>query len=116
MNNPLLLTSDQQQRYSRQLALSEVSAAGVGTIGVIDHDVVDLSNLQRQILHTTKRIGMGKTKSARLALNVQNPDVAVIEHLEALTPENARTIFSGYDVILNGSDNFATRYLEPPRV
>jgi adenylyltransferase/sulfurtransferase len=88
-----------------------LAAAGVGTLGIVDHDVVDLSNLQRQILHTNDRIGMPKVESARLTLEALNPDVQVIAHAERLSSENALTIFKDYDIIVDGCDNFPTRYL-----
>jgi len=88
-----------------------LAAAGVGTIGIVDHDVVDLSNLQRQILHTNDRIGMPKVESARLTLQALNPDVRVIGHQERLSSENALRLFSDYDIIVDGCDNFPTRYL-----
>lgn len=137
---PAALTPQQKQRYSRHLLIPEIgdegqrklldakvlligagglgtpaaqylAAAGVGTIGFVDFDVVDLSNLQRQILHTEDRVGMRKTESARIALQALNSDVRVREHNEMLTSENAREIFDQYDVIVNGCDNFPTRYL-----
>jgi sulfur-carrier protein adenylyltransferase/sulfurtransferase len=137
---PKALTSSQKQRYSRHLLLSEIgedgqqklldgkvliigagglgspaalylAAAGVGTIGFVDFDVVDFSNLQRQILHTEDRVGMRKTESARIALQALNSDVRVVEHNEMLSGENAQRIFEQYDVILNGVDNFPARYL-----
>src|SRR5215470_17683073 len=133
-------TPEQQIRYSRHFLLPEVgekgqaklleakvlcigagglgspaafylAAAGVGTLGIVDMDVVDLSNLQRQILHTNDRIGMPKTESARLTLQALNPDVKVMEFRERLSSENAFRIFEQFDVILNGSANFPTRYL-----
>jgi adenylyltransferase/sulfurtransferase len=88
-----------------------LAAAGVGTIGIVDHDVVDLSNLQRQILHTNDRIGMPKVESAQKTLNALNPDVRVVGIAERLSSENAMRIFRDYDVIVNGCDNFPTRYL-----
>ena len=88
-----------------------LAAAGVGTIGIIDHDVVDLSNLQRQILHTTDRVGMPKVKSAQQTLNALNPDVRVIGFNERLSSENVMRIITDFDVIINGCDNFPTRYL-----
>jgi adenylyltransferase/sulfurtransferase len=88
-----------------------LAAAGVGTIGIIDDDVVDDSNLQRQVLHTTDRIGMSKVESARQAINALNPDVNVIGHETRLNKDNVLDIFSGYDIILDGTDNFASRYL-----
>ena len=137
---PTVLTRDQKQRYSRHLLLPEVgeegqakllgarvlligagglgspaglylAAAGVGTIGIVDFDTVDISNLQRQVLHTQDRIGMRKTESARIALTALNPDVTVVEHTEMLSSENAAGLFAQYDVIVNGCDNFPTRYL-----
>src|SRR5947207_5588957 len=88
-----------------------LAAAGVGRLGIVDDDVVDESNLQRQILHTTDRIGMPKTESARKTIQALNPEVAVDEHRVRLTRENAIDLFSKYDVIVDGSDNFGTRYL-----
>lgn len=88
-----------------------LAAAGVGTIGIVDHDVVDLSNLQRQILHTNDRIGMPKVESARMTLQALNPDVQVIGYQERLSSENALQLFRDYDVIVDGCDNFPTRYL-----
>lgn len=88
-----------------------LAAAGVGTIGIIDHDVVDMSNLQRQILHTTARIGMPKVESAQKTLNALNPDVTVIGFNERLSSENVMRIIKDFDVIVNGCDNFPTRYL-----
>ena len=137
---PAALTPQQKQRYSRHLLIPEIgeegqrklldarvlligagglgspaalylAAAGVGTIGFVDFDVVDLSNLQRQILHTEDRIGMRKTESARQALTALNSDVRVVDHNEMLNGENAREIFEQYDIIVNGCDNFPTRYL-----
>jgi adenylyltransferase/sulfurtransferase len=140
VEEPHQFTAEQQIRYSRHFLLPEVgeagqakllgakvlcigagglgspaafylAAAGVGTIGIVDMDVVDLSNLQRQILHTNDRIGMPKTESARLTLQALNPDVKILEYRERLTSENALELFRQFDVILNGSDNFPTRYL-----
>ncbi len=133
-------TQEQLTRYSRHFLLPEVgeegqaklldakvlmvgagglgspsayylAAAGVGTIGIIDHDVVDLSNLQRQILHTNDRIGEPKTESARKTLQGLNPDVNVIPISERLTSENIMGIIEDYDIVVDGCDNFATRYL-----
>jgi sulfur-carrier protein adenylyltransferase/sulfurtransferase len=133
-------TPEQQIRYSRHFLLPEVgeagqaklldakvlligagglgspaalylAAAGVGTLGIVDMDVVDLSNLQRQILHTNDRIGMPKVESARMTLQGLNPDVRVIEFREHLSSENAFRIFEQFDIIVNGCDNFPTRYL-----
>ncbi|MFY9613977.1 MAG: molybdopterin-synthase adenylyltransferase MoeB [Candidatus Dormiibacterota bacterium] len=88
-----------------------LAAAGVGTIGIVDFDVVDESNLQRQILHTTDRIGMPKTQSAAIAMRALNPDIRVVEHNTRLSSENVYEIIEPYDLIVDGSDNFATRYL-----
>jgi adenylyltransferase/sulfurtransferase len=137
---PRTLTPDQRLRYSRHLLIPEVgeegqaklldakvlligagglgspaalylAAAGVGTLGLLDFDTVDMSNLQRQIIHSQDRVGMAKTESARIAINGLNPDVRVVEHREMLTSENAVEMFKQYDVIVNGCDNFPTRYL-----
>ena len=88
-----------------------LAAAGVGTIGLVDFDVVDLSNLQRQIIHTTDRIGERKVESARIAINALNPDVKVVVHEEMLVAANVERIIAGYDVILDGTDTFETRYI-----
>jgi len=88
-----------------------LAAAGVGTIGVCDGDVVDESNLQRQVLHRTLDIGRPKVDSARDAIRLLNPDVTVQTYHERLTPENAEAIVSQYDVVVDGADNFPTRYL-----
>jgi len=135
-----LLTEEQMQRYSRQIVLPEVgvagqrrllessvlivgagglgspaalylAAAGVGTIGIVDGDRVDLTNLQRQILHFTHDVGRPKTQSARRTLEDINPDVRVVTYQTVLTSENALEILRPYDVVVNGSDNFPTRYL-----
>ena len=134
------LTSEEVQRYSRHLILPEVgvdgqrklkaarvlcvgagglgspaalylAAAGVGTLGIIDFDAVDMSNLQRQILHGTPDVGRSKLQSARDRLTALNPNVRVESHETALTSKNALEIFRDYDIILDGTDNFATRYL-----
>ncbi|MDR5676369.1 MAG: molybdopterin-synthase adenylyltransferase MoeB [Armatimonadota bacterium] len=134
------LTEEQLQRYSRQIILEEVgvggqrrllegrvlvvgagglgspaalylAAAGVGTIGIVDGDRVDLTNLHRQILHFNHDIGRPKTQSARRTLEDVNPDVRVVPHQTVLTSANALEILSQYDVVINGSDNFPTRYL-----
>ncbi len=133
-------SGEQQIRYSRHFLLPEVgeagqaklldakvlcigagglgspaafylAAAGVGTLGLVDMDTVDLSNLQRQILHTNDRIGMFKTESAKITLNALNPDVKVLEFRERLSSENAFRLFEQFDVVVNGCDNFPTRYL-----
>lgn len=133
-------TEDQIKRYSRHILLPEVggkgqekllkakvlvvgtgglgspasiylAAAGVGTIGIVDSDVVDLSNLQRQILHSTPDVGRPKTESARETLEKLNPDVRVIPYQVRLTRDNIREIIRNYDIVLDGTDNFSTRYL-----
>lgn len=135
-----MFTPDQIRRYSRHLLLPEVgaegqqklldgkvllvgagglgspaayylAAAGVGTIGLIDHDVVEDSNLQRQILHNTERIGVAKVESAKKTLTELNPDVTVDVHDTVLSSDNALGIMDDYDIVLNGCDNFPTRYL-----
>ena len=88
-----------------------LAAAGIGTIGIVDDDRVSLANLQRQIIHRTDRIGAAKVESARETLAALNPHVAVEAHEMRLTAENARASFAGYDLVADGSDNFATRYL-----
>ncbi|MEA2645506.1 MAG: hypothetical protein QOE92_589 [Chloroflexota bacterium] len=88
-----------------------LAAAGVGTLGVLDFDVVDESNLQRQILHSTERVGMAKTESAAIAIRALNPDVKVVQHNTRISSENVYEIIEPYDIIVDGSDNFATRYL-----
>jgi len=137
---PQTLSSDQRRRYSRHLLIPEVgeegqrklldaqvllvgagglgspaalylAAAGVGTIGIIDADVVDDSNLQRQVIHTAERLGIPKVESARIGIQALNPDVRVEKHEVHLDKSNVLDIFSQYDVILDGTDNFATRYL-----
>ena len=137
---PVNLTTEQKQRYSRHLLIPEVgsegqkklldskvlligagglgspaalylAAAGVGTIGLVDFDIVDVSNLQRQIIHTTDRVGDKKVESARIAINALNPDVKVVAHEEMLLADNVDRLIAGYDVILDGTDTFETRYL-----
>ena len=92
-------------------ALQYLAASGVGTIGVIDDDVVENSNLQRQVIHTDARIGMAKVFSAQAAMQAQNPNVFVRPYRRRLDDENVRSLFEDYDLILDGSDNFETRYL-----
>ncbi|SKC49672.1 ThiF family adenylyltransferase [Krasilnikoviella flava] len=92
-------------------ALQYLAAAGVGTLGVVDDDVVDLSNLQRQVVHGTADLGRPKVESARDRLADLAPDVDVVAHAVRLTPENALDVVGGYDVVLDGADNFPTRYL-----
>jgi adenylyltransferase/sulfurtransferase len=88
-----------------------LAAAGVGTLGVVDDDAVDLSNLQRQVLHDTSSIGTPKVESARRRLAEVNPEISVQAHAERLTKDNALQVISAYDLVADGSDNFATRYL-----
>ncbi len=136
---PISLTPAQQQRYSRHLLIPEVgvsgqakllqsrvlfigagglgasgllylAAAGVGTIGIVDFDVVDESNLQRQVIHTVDRLGQPKVSSAATAIGALNPGVRVLPHDVMLTDDNVDDIISGYDVILDGTDTFETRY------
>lgn len=137
---PRTLTAEQSRRYSRHLLVPEIgesgqmklldarvllvgagglgspvalylAAAGIGTLGIVDADIVDESNLQRQVIHTTDRVGMSKVQSAGIAINALNPDVNVVEHQVRLGPDNARDIVSQYDIIVDGVDNFDTRYL-----
>jgi molybdopterin/thiamine biosynthesis adenylyltransferase len=137
---PESLSSEQRGRYSRHILLPEVgeegqiklldakalvigagglgspsaiylAAAGVGTIGIVDFDVVDTSNLQRQILHNVDRLGRSKVESARETLTALNPDVKVETHDVRLSADNVLEILGQYDVILDGGDNFPTRYL-----
>ena len=137
---PRVLTSEQRDRYSRHLLLPEVgekgqatlldarvlllgagglgspaalylAAAGVGTLGLVDPDTVDASNLQRQVIHSTARVGKPKVDSAEETLKGLNPDVKVVKFQERLTRENIDRIFDGFDVIVDGCDNFPTRYL-----
>lgn len=134
------LSSDELERYARHIVLRDIggpgqqklkaarvlvigagglgapllqylAAAGVGTIGIVDDDAVSLSNLQRQIIHGTPDIGRAKTKSAEDALTRINPHVVIETHPLRITPENAVSLISSYDVIADGSDNFVTRYL-----
>jgi molybdopterin/thiamine biosynthesis adenylyltransferase len=88
-----------------------LAAAGLGTIGIVDSDVVDETNLQRQILHNAERLGMAKTESARRTLGALNPDVNIVTHHERLDAVNVLRIMSGYDLVIDGGDNFPTRYL-----
>lgn len=133
-------TDQQVDRYARHLVLPEIgeegqarlldakvlvigagglgsplllylAAAGVGTLGVVDDDAVDLSNLQRQVLHDTSSIGTPKVESARRRLAEVNPEVSVQAHAARLTKDNALQVISAYDLVADGSDNFATRYL-----
>jgi sulfur-carrier protein adenylyltransferase/sulfurtransferase len=141
MTIPRVLSSEQRARYSRHLLIPEVgeegqqrlldarvllvgagglgspaslylAAAGIGTLGVIDADVVDESNLQRQIVHSTERLGEPKVSSAKRTIEALNPDVKVVPFEERLTSENIERILGdGWDVIVDGADNFPTRYL-----
>jgi len=133
-------TDEQIDRYSRHIILPEVggkgqkklleskvflvgagglgspaafylAAAGIGKIGISDNDDVDFSNLQRQILHSTKDVGRPKVQSAKETLEALNPDIEVVPYTERLNSENIIDIIKDYDVILDGSDNFPTRYL-----
>lgn len=133
-------TDAQIQRYSRHIILPEVggkgqkklarakvliigagglgspaalylAAAGIGTLGLVDGDVVDLSNLQRQILHTTARVGVPKVESGRQMLAVLNPDVTIKTYQENISADNILRFLPDYDLILDGSDNFSTRFL-----
>ena len=88
-----------------------LAAAGVGTLGLVDHDVVDVSNLQRQVLHGTSAVGRSKLESAQARIADLNPNVNVVTHEERLTSDNALEILGRYDVVIDGTDNFATRYL-----
>lgn len=88
-----------------------LAAAGVGTIGIVDDDAVDLSNLQRQVIHRTETIGQPKVESAEATIRAINPDVSVIAHRTRLNPENATDLISQYDLVADGTDNFAARFL-----
>src|SRR5208283_4208751 len=140
METPPQLTDAQRERYSRHILLPEVgeagqarllksrvlllgagglgspaalylAAAGVGTLGIVDLDTVDASNLQRQIIHATSRVGTPKVESAAKAIAELNPDVKVVGYRERLTSENVDRLFADYEVIVDGTDNFPTRYL-----
>ena len=91
-------------------ALLYLAAAGVGTIGIVDFDVVDLSNLQRQVVHNESRIGMKKTESAAQTIGALNPEVKVVQHVEMLTDDNVDRLIAGYDLVIDGTDTFETRY------
>jgi molybdopterin/thiamine biosynthesis adenylyltransferase len=88
-----------------------LAAAGVGTLGILDNDVVDVSNLQRQVIHSTERIGISKVDSAEETITALNPDVKVVKHDLRLGPENIMDILPSYDIVVDGLDNFPTRYL-----
>ncbi len=140
METPPQLTDAQRERYSRHILLPEVgeagqakllkskvlllgagglgspaamylAAAGVGTLGIVDADVVDASNLQRQIIHATSRVGTPKVESAAKTISELNPDVKVVAHQERMTSANVERLFEAYDVVVDGTDNFPTRYL-----
>jgi len=140
VETPRTLTAEQRERYSRHLLLPEVgpdgqqklldakvlllgagglgspaalylAAAGVGTLGIVDNDEVDLSNLQRQVIHSSERIGVSKVDSAEQTINALNPDVKVQKYPVRLGPDNIVEIISGYDIVVDGLDNFPTRYL-----
>jgi molybdopterin/thiamine biosynthesis adenylyltransferase/rhodanese-related sulfurtransferase len=137
---PRFMSAEQRDRYSRHLLLNEVgvegqqklldakvlllgagglgspaalylAAAGVGTIGIVDDDTVDLSNLQRQVIHNSERVGVSKVDSAELTINALNPDVKVEKHKLRLGPDNIMDILPNYDIVVDGLDNFPTRYL-----
>jgi len=88
-----------------------LAAAGVGTIGIIDDDIVELSNLQRQVIHKTSQIGLAKVVSAKISAKEINPNINIIDHEIRLSPKNSRELISKYDIISDGSDNFSTRFL-----
>ena len=140
VETPRAFTPEQRERYSRHLLVPEIgiegqmklldakvlllgagglgspaalylAAAGVGTIGIVDNDVVDLSNLQRQVAHSNDRIGVPKVDSAEIAIHEINPDVKVDKHNVRLGADNVIELISGYDVVVDGLDNFPTRYL-----
>ncbi len=137
---PRALSSEQRERYSRHLLIPEIgadgqqklldakvlllgagglgsptalylAAAGVGTLGIVDDDEVDLSNLQRQVIHSTQRVGIPKVDSAEESIHALNPDVNVVKYPVRLDASNIMEIIEGYDVIVDGVDNFPTRYL-----
>ena len=137
---PQTLSAQQRERYSRHILIPEIgesgqrkllearvlllgsgglgspvalylAAAGVGTLGVVDNDVVDLSNLQRQVIHNTERIGVPKVDSAELSIKALNPDVEVVKYQTRLDASNIMEIIAGWDIIVDGVDNFPTRYL-----
>src|SRR3954452_8397361 len=140
VETPRALDADQKSRYSRHVLLPEIgvegqltlldakvlllgagglgsptalylAAAGVGTLGLVDNDVVDMSNLQRQVAHSNDRIGMPKVDSAEIAIKEINPEVKVVKYQERLDASNIMDILPGYDVVVDGLDNFPTRYL-----
>ena len=136
----MAFTNEQMERYSRHIILQEVgvkgqkkllngkvliigagglgapaamylAAAGVGTIGIVDADEVDLSNLQRQIIHGTADVGKAKVKSAKETMNAMNPDVTVNTYREFVTSENIMDLIKDYDFIIDGTDNFPAKFL-----
>lgn len=136
----MAFTSEELERYARHIVLSDFGgqgqqalkaarvlvvgagglgspviqylvAAGVGTLGIADDDVVSLSNLQRQTIHASANEGMAKVESARLFASALNPHVEIVPHQVRLTEENGQELLSGYDIVVDGSDNFTTRYL-----
>ncbi len=140
VKTPRMLTPEQRERYSRHTLIPEIgadgqqklldakvlllgagglgsptalylAAAGVGTLGIVDDDVVDLSNLQRQVIHSTDRIGVPKVDSAEETIRALNPDVNVVKYPVRIDASNIMEIIEGYDVIVDGVDNFPTRYL-----
>ena len=140
VEQPISLTKEQRERYGRHLLLPEIglegqlkllnakvlclgagglgspvalylAAAGVGTLGIVDNDTVDVSNLQRQVIHTTDRVGVPKVDSAEETIKAINPDVNVVKYQTRLDASNIMEIIDGYDVIVDGVDNFPTRYL-----
>ncbi|MER9402541.1 molybdopterin-synthase adenylyltransferase MoeB [Mesorhizobium caraganae] len=137
---PAALTDEELERYARHIVLPEIggagqqrlkrarvlvigagglgapvleylAAAGVGTLGIVDDDIVSLSNLQRQVIHATDTVGTAKTGSAKAAIARINPHVAVEQHEFRLTAENAAALIARYDIVVDGSDNFETRYV-----
>jgi len=140
VETPRTLNAEQRERYSRHLLLPEVgpdgqqklldakvlllgagglgspaalylAAAGIGTLGIVDDDAVDVSNLQRQVIHSSDRIGVAKVDSAEQTITALNPDVKVVKYPVRLGADNIMEILPGYDVIVDGLDNFPTRYL-----
>jgi sulfur-carrier protein adenylyltransferase/sulfurtransferase len=137
---PKTMSAEQRDRYSRHILIPEIgesgqrkllearvlllgagglgsptalylAAAGVGTLGIVDNDVVDLSNLQRQVIHSTQRIGIPKVDSAEESIHALNPDVEVVKYQTRLDASNIMEIIAGWDIIVDGVDNFPTRYL-----
>jgi molybdopterin/thiamine biosynthesis adenylyltransferase/rhodanese-related sulfurtransferase len=140
VETPKFMSAEQRDRYSRHILLPEVgiegqqklldakvlllgagglgsptalylAAAGVGTLGIVDDDVVDLSNLQRQVIHNTERVGVSKVESAAITIGALNPDVQVHQHKVRLDASNIMDILPNYDIVVDGLDNFPTRYL-----